>query len=70
MDCCKHCGSKNGFYTKNQYKGSGIYLFNFDGRLADNGSMYDCLTNIQSKYVYCQSCDKRLFKTEDIQLDY
>lgn len=69
MVCCKHCGSTDGFYTKNSYKGSGIVRFNFDGSEAENGTMYDGLTHTQSKYTYCLSCDKRLFKTEEIQLD-
>ena len=68
MACCKHCGSTEGIYTKNSYKGSGIMRFNFDGSEGENGDMYDCLCEVQSKYVYCLNCDKRLFKTEEIQL--
>lgn len=66
MDSCIHCGSTEGFYTKNQYSGTGIFRFNFDDSEAENGDMYDCLSNTVSKYTYCLSCNKRLFKTEDI----
>ena len=70
MENCTHCGSNEGYYTKNNYRGSGIVRFNFDNSPAENGDMYDGLTVTQSKYVYCLSCDKRLFETKNIQLDY
>ena len=66
MDCCKHCGSDDGYYVKCTYRGSGIFRGNFDGSPAENGDMYDCLNSTPSKYVYCLHCDKRLCKTEDI----
>lgn len=63
---CPHCHSDEGYYTNNTYRGKGITRFNFDGSEAENDDMYDCLTDTESKYVYCLCCNKRLFKTEEI----
>lgn len=66
MECCPHCESKEGFYGKYQYRGSGIVRFNYDGSETENGNMYDRLNTKESKYAYCLNCHKRLFEMSDI----
>ena len=65
VDKCPYCGSDDGYYTKEQVRGSIYYHFNFDGSEADNESMYNLLTYAGGKYAYCAHCNKRLFKMED-----
>ncbi len=62
IDKCPVCGSKDGYYTKEQARGPIQLIYNFDGSESDNGSMYDMLTFSGGKYAYCLKCDKRLFK--------
>lgn len=59
---CPHCGSEEGYYTKDYMSGSFQYRHNYDGTVAENGDMYDTLTTTQSKYAYCLTCRKRLFR--------
>lgn len=70
MECCPYCHSDEGYYTKGSVKGKIITRFNFDRSEAENGDMYEGLHHTQSKYTYCLSCDKRLFKTDEIPSDY
>lgn len=65
IDRCPYCGSKDGYYTKEQVKGSVRYNYNFDGSEAENGEMYDYLSYSGGKYAYCLHCDKRLFRIEE-----
>lgn len=67
---CPHWHSNEGYYIKVIYKGNGILRYNFDGSDAENDDMYDCLTDSESKYVYCLSCNKRLFKTDEMLPNY
>ncbi|OCN01020.1 hypothetical protein A7X67_01560 [Clostridium sp. W14A] len=65
IDRCPHCGSTDGYYTKEQVHGSIQYMYNFDGTEADNGELYDYLNYTGGKYAYCLRCGKRLFKMEE-----
>ena len=62
---CPHCKSKEGYYQKMSYSGSGIFRFNYDGSIAENSDMYDCLFSKKSKYYYCLNCNKKIAKARD-----
>lgn len=56
---CPKCGSTEGFYTKYNYKGSGIYKYEFDpNEEADNSEMYQGLGSTRLKNAYCLECNK------------
>lgn len=58
---CPYCKSKDGYYEKIFYSGSGIYRYSFKkNETLENGDMYDCLTNKTSKYYYCLNCNKKI----------
>jgi hypothetical protein len=66
IDKCPHCGSDNGFYTKDTVKAGHLrYFYNYDGEEADNGDMWDSVRVEQGKYAYCNECHKRLFPITD-----
>ncbi|WP_336769854.1 hypothetical protein [Bacillus bombysepticus] len=67
IDGCSYCGSKLGYYTKEQASGSLQYQHNFDGSEKDNATVFDGLTFKGGKFAYCISCDKRLFKMDDLK---
>ena len=59
---CPKCGHDK-FYTKSYASGIIRYIERFDGEEANNGDMYEGLSHKkQSKYAYCNGCNKRLFK--------
>jgi aromatic ring hydroxylase len=61
---CPYCGSEE-YYTKERYKGECETNHRFDGRITENGAMYDCAEHsYKSKYAWCRNCDRRLFKIE------
>lgn len=67
---CPKCHSKEGYYIKISYKGSGIYRYGFinnngEQEQIENGDMYDCLLSNYSKYYYCLNCHKRIGKIEE-----
>lgn len=62
IEKCPHCGSGDGYYTKEQAHGNVTRYYNYDGSDCDNGQMHDYLTYSGGKYAYCIKCDKRLFK--------
>ena len=62
LTCCPYCGSEE-FYTVQKVSGKIYYNERFDGKEAENGSLYEGLTyKSGSKYAYCTACNKRLFK--------
>lgn len=62
---CPYCYSKE-YYIKQSFKGTCYFRVRFDDKETDNSDMYD---NTQyrniSKYAYCSSCNKKLFKIDD-----
>lgn len=62
LKACPHCGSKGGYHTKMQVRGSIVVYFNFDGSEADNTEMYQHLQHHGGEYAYCNDCNKRLFR--------
>lgn len=67
-DSCKKCGSDEGVYIKEQYRGSAQMRYNFDGSEQDNDEMYDGMVSKQGLYVYCQSCDKRVMTVREFHI--
>jgi hypothetical protein len=65
---CPFCKSNFGFYTKHTYTGSGIYRYEFNGEVSENGDMYECLNSTDSKYTYCLNCDKRLLEHDEMKV--
>lgn len=60
LTCCPHCGSDEGYYTKDYVSGSCNTRYNFDGTVEDNGDMYESLTHKCGKVAYCSSCHKKI----------
>jgi|GEM_PF-5919495 len=40
------------------YRGKGAYRRQFDGHVADNTEMYNCLTHHAGKRAFCVDCDR------------
>ena len=58
IDCCPHCGSDWGFYTKSTYVNI-PYNWDFDGEPQDNGEMFDNAEQYKNgQNCYCQNCGK------------
>lgn len=64
-DSCKKCGSDEGVYITEQYKGTAHMKYNFDGSDQDNVEVYDGMTSKQGVYVYCQSCNQRVMTVRE-----
>lgn len=64
IDRCPHCGSSEGYFTREQVRGVVNFRYNFDGSEAENGEMYDNLSYSGGKYAYCLHCGKYLFRME------
>lgn len=64
MKECPYCGCGS-YYTKYTLSGFSVFIENFDGSEADNGSMYEGANHkLKSKYAFCFQCNKKLFKVE------
>lgn len=63
---CPHCGSEDGYYTKDYVKGHARYFFNFDGEEADNTEYYEGIQIESGKVAYCTHCNRKIFKMEDL----
>lgn len=66
-DCCPHCGSDEGYYTKERAQGTIIYRRNYDGSEYENGDMYSCVSGAKGtgKWAYCLNCDKKIALMEE-----
>ena len=65
MQCCPYCGSEE-YYIKQSFKGVCEYNMRFDGKEADNTTMYENSDwKNRSKYAWCAKCHKKLFKLEE-----
>lgn len=67
IDHCPYCGSDEGYYTKDYLCGSTRYNHNYDGTEAENGDMYESVEVKAGKIAYCVNCDKRLFRTDELE---
>lgn len=58
IECCPHCGSTEGLFTKTTYVNVPWY-FGFDGKPHNNVEMYDNAEETRGgNTAYCQSCGK------------
>lgn len=66
MKNCPHCQSETGYYVKTQITGKANFRYKFNGSYDEehNSDIHDHLDYKDSKYAYCRSCDKRLFKLD------
>ena len=67
---CPKCHSKEGYYQKIKYSGTGIFRYSFINEKGEieqieNGDMYDCLLSESSKYYYCLNCHEKIGKVEE-----
>lgn len=67
IDRCPHCGSDEGYYTKDYLHGTCRYNHNYDGTEAYNGEMYDSARIEAGKFAYCVNCEKRLFRMDALE---
>ena len=65
--CCPHCGSDSGYYTKDYISGPCWFYHNYDGKEADNSSMYEFTNRRQGKVAYCPDCNKRIALIKDLE---
>ena len=67
MKECPYCGEEE-FYILQSFSGICEYGYRYDGKIAENGSMWEN-SNIKDirKYAYCRNpkCNKRLFLIEE-----
>lgn len=66
IESCPHCGSDEGYYTKDYVVGRTNHNYNFDGSEAENGDYYEFLKHKRGKIAYCKNCDKKLFSMEEV----
>lgn len=58
IQCCPHCGSTEGLYTKITYVNV-PWCFGFNGEAHFNGEMYDNAEETRGgETAYCQKCRK------------
>jgi hypothetical protein len=63
FDCCPHCGSTFGYYTKVRSKGLWHDNTRFDHITKENTEMHDNFIDIwESKWIYCAECNKKICK--------
>lgn len=62
---CPYCGCEEYIFMQ-KISGSGRYFLRYDGKVAENGEMYEGLKHIYiGKFAYCAECDKRVFRFKD-----
>lgn len=64
---CPHCESQEGFYTREQVRGTATVRYTEQGHYAsENGHIYDYLTHSGGKNAYCLDCKKYVGKSADL----
>lgn len=63
LEGCPFCGNDE-FYVKQYAYGTIICRKRFDGEVASNEDLYDCLNYKYSGRAYCLNCDKYLGNLE------
>ncbi len=66
FDCCPHCGSDYGYYTKVRSKGEWCDTTMFhDHKTKENTEMMDSFCDTwESKNIYCSECNKAICKRQ------
>lgn len=62
---CPHCHANEGFYVKEQVRGTAVVFYDNEGFYDDDHqtAMYDNLSHSGGKLAYCQNCDKTIGKS-------
>lgn len=68
IDKCPYCGCDSGFYTKDYAYGVTRCYRRFSGEEANNSELIPALIYRPGKYAYCIDCNKRLFKTSELEV--
>lgn len=64
---CPYCESQEGFFTKEQVRGTANPHYTKEGHYAkENGHIYDHLNHSGGKRAYCIICQKCIGKTENL----
>ena len=66
INCCPHCGSREGIYTKTTYRNV-IHYQGFYGEERDNNSMHDVASVEGGKIAYCQDCNKQICRMSTLE---
>lgn len=69
IDKCPHCGNDEQFYTKDFTYGPIRTFSRFDGEESDNSGMYDGARFRMGKIVYCEECNKKIARVEDMEVE-
>lgn len=69
IDKCPHCGSDLGLYTISTYKNV-ICRIGFDGEEHDNSNMYENCIVENGNNMYCQHCDKIVFRRSTFEKQF
>ena len=59
IDKCPDCGSTT-FGVSVRMSGKTESFYEFNGEVADNSHLHDCLNYKECKTAYCEQCKKRL----------
>jgi len=63
---CPHCGCEE-FFIREKAVGHIRSAYRFDGGDADNTGMYDGLSSVPQKFVFCSCCQEKIARND---LDY
>lgn len=67
MKKCKFCESDKGVFVKERYAGSYHYQYKFDGQDVGNQGIFNNLSVVRGKHVYCIECEKRLMPLSEFE---
>jgi len=66
---CLNCENEETFYQKFTYYGRGRTYFDGKGEYLEDGTnadMYNNAKHTNGTYLYCNTCDKRIMKIEEL----
>ncbi|GAF66421.1 hypothetical protein BTS2_3322 [Bacillus sp. TS-2] len=64
---CPHCKEQEGFYLKEQVRGSSEPHFTKEGHYANkNGHIYESLNHSGGKRAYCMNCNGYIGKSVEL----
>ncbi len=59
INVCPYCGSPDGFYYYFDAVNC-VFRMGFNGEELDNSEMYDFSETRRRRYVYCNTCDRKI----------
>ncbi len=66
IECCPHCGSTDGLYTKTTYV-SVLYRFGFNNEPHYNAEMFDDAEVRGGETAYCQKCHRAVCRMNTLR---